>query len=91
MYINNIQRENHTYIIIYHILIFFYVCPRSCDVFCGMSPGNQNMPSPKEVQRWHDMLLGFCHPAGPGRWDGQSTFILGNQIPKCYHDPNVDP
>ena len=34
---------------------------------------------------------GILPPSGPGRWDGQSTVILENQIPKCYHAPNVDP
>ena len=29
MYMYNIQRENHTYIIIF---LWFFVCPRSCDV-----------------------------------------------------------
>jgi hypothetical protein len=34
---------------------------------------------------------GILPPSGPGRWDGQPTVILENQIPKCYHAPNVDP
>ena len=33
MYIYNIQRENHTYI----IFLWFFVCPRSCDVLWNVT------------------------------------------------------
>ena len=66
VYIYNIyrERENHTYIITYHILMFF-VCVLGLVKLCGMSPWNhQNMPSPKEVA-WKMGWSIHDHPRKP--------------------------
>ena len=120
MYIYNIQRENHTYI----IFLWFFVCPRSCDVLwnvtmesseyaqpfgsylrasqimwlwrlldfqglqfyslcsffsfhcweadsfsqalstCCLGQGGPTIATSGGISSIHDMLLGFCHPAG---------------------------